>query len=317
MQNVDTNPILKTTTKKSKNIKQYIPLYMLAVPALVYLLINNYLPLYGMKLAFTELDYSKGVFNGNFVGMKNFKFLFQNDSAWIMTRNTVLYNLLFIIVGTVFGLSMALLFSELKNKIAEKFYQSVLLVPYTISMVIVSYLGFAFLSSDTGFINHSILQPLGIKPISWYMEPKYWPFILLFVNQWKGIGYGILMYMARIMTISDEFYEAAELDGATKWQQIRMITLPLLKPVIIMMLIMSVGSMFRSDFGLFYQIPMNSGALYNVTTTIDTYSFNALMKVGDITMSSATGVYQSVVGFILVILANAFVRKVDRDNSLF
>ena len=308
---------MKTTGKKKTNWRKYIPLYVMALPAITYLIINNYLPLYGMQIAFRELDYAKGVFSGDFVGLKNFEFLFASNDAWIMVRNTVLYNLLFISFGTTFGITVAILFAEIKSKIAVRLYQSAVLIPHFMSMVIVSYLTFAFLSSENGFINNTILRILGVDAVSWYATPKYWPFILLFINTWKGIGYSILMYTARLLTISDEYYEAAKLDGATKWQQIRNITLPLLKPAIIMMLILSIGRMFYSDFGLFYQIPMNSGALYSVTQTIDTYSFRALMSLGNITMSSATGVFQSAVGFVLIVIANWVVGRFSRDNALF
>lgn len=303
--------------KEKKNIRRFLPLYVMALPALLYLLINNYLPLYGMQLAFRELDYSKGVFRGKFVGFKNFEFLFKGGDAWAMTRNTVLYNLLFIFVGLVFGLTVAILFNEIRCKLAAKFYQSAVLIPYFMSMVIVSYLGFAFLSSETGFINNTILKLFGKDPISWYSEPKYWPFILLFINLWKGLGYNLLLYTARLLAIDGAYYEAATMDGATKWQKIKYITLPMLKPAIIMSLMLSLGRMFYSDFGLFYQIPMNSGALYNVTNTIDVYAFRALMKLGDITMSSATGVYQSFVGFILLLGANLLVRKFSKDDAIF
>ena len=185
------------------------------------------------------------------------------------------------------------------------------------SMVIVSYLGFAFLSSETGFINNTLLKFFGADPVAWYSEPKFWPFILLFINIWKGMGYSLLMYTARLLAIDSTYYEAATVDGASKWQKIRFITLPLLKPVIIMMTTLSIGRMFYSDFGLFYQIPMNSPTLYSVTNTIDVFSFRALMKLGDITMSSATGVYQSVVGFVLILIANFIIRKFSRDNALF
>jgi putative aldouronate transport system permease protein len=317
VQSVKTTRNLKPKEKKKVNLKQFYPLYLMALPAVIYIIINNYMPLYGIQLAFRELDFSTSIFKGKFVGLDNFKFLFATKDAWIITRNTVLYNLLFIITDMVVGLSVSILFNEIKNKALRKFYQSAMLIPYVISMVIVSYLAFAFLSNETGFINHSILKPLGIEPISWYQEPKFWPFILLFVHNWKGIGYSILMYTARILSISDEYYEAAEIDSATKWQQIRYITLPMLKPVLFMILILAIGRMFYSDFGLFYQIPMSSGALYNATNTIDTYSFRALMKVGDVTMSAATGFYQSVVGFILLIAANATVRKLSKDDSIF
>ncbi len=303
--------------RQKRKWKKYIPLYMMALPALAYLFINNYMPLYGMQLAFRELDYSKGIFSGKFVGLKNFKFLFSTDDAWVMTRNTVLYNLLFIVAGLVFGLTIAILFNEIRCKLASKFYQSALLIPYFMSMVIVSYLGFAFLSSETGFINNTLLKFFGADPVAWYSEPKFWPFILLFINIWKGMGYSLLMYTARLLAIDSTYYEAATVDGASKWQKIRFITLPLLKPVIIMMTTLSIGRMFYSDFGLFYQIPMNSPTLYSVTNTIDVFSFRALMKLGDITMSSATGVYQSVVGFVLILIANFIIRKFSRDNALF
>jgi putative aldouronate transport system permease protein len=296
---------------------KYIPLYIMAMPALVYLFINNYLPLFGMQLAFRELDYSRGVFNGTFVGFENFKFLFATRDAWIMTRNTVLYNLFFIVVDMVIGLTFAILFNEIKSKWASRLYQSVTLIPYFISMVVVSYLAFAFLSASNGFINNTVLSFFGQEPVTWYSEPKYWPFILLFVHVWKGIGYSVLMYTSRLITINDEYYEAATLDGATKWEKVRFVTLPMLQPVIVMMLVLAVGRMFYSDFGLFYQLPMGSGALYSITTTIDTYSFRALMKLGDITMSSATGVYQSVVGFVLLLTANLIVRKVSAENAIF
>lgn len=289
----------------------------MALPALIYIFVNNYMPLFGMQLAFRELDYSKGVFSGAFVGFDNFKFLFATKDAWIMTRNTVLYNLMFIVIDTAVGLTVAILFNEIRSKFATRVYQSATLIPYFISMVVVSYLAYAFLSSENGFINNTVLRFFGKEDISWYSEAGYWPYILLFVHIWKGIGYSLLMYTARILTINDEYYEAATLDGASKIKKVIHITLPMLKPAIVMMLILSIGRMFYSDFGLFYQLPMGSGALYSVTTTIDTYSFRALMKLGDITMSSATGVYQSVVGFMLILGANLAVRKVSEENALF
>jgi putative aldouronate transport system permease protein len=234
-----------------------------------------------------------------------------------MIRNTVLYNLLFIVVGTVLGLAMAILFNEIKSKKLSRIYQSSVLIPYFISMVVVSYLAFSFLSAENGFINNTLLRAFGKEDVSWYAEPKYWPYILLFIHMWKGIGYSILMYTARLITINDEYYEAATLDGASKWQKVWRITLPMLKPVMIMMFILALGRMFYSDFGLFYQIPMGSGQLYNVTTTIDTYSFRALMKIGDITKSTATGVFQSLVGFILILLANMTIRKISKEDALF
>ncbi|MDD2375309.1 MAG: ABC transporter permease subunit [Eubacteriales bacterium] len=308
---------LAAKKKKKRKLKKYLGLYLMALPAMIYIFINNYMPLFGMQIAFRKLDYSKGVFRGDFVGLKNFEFLFSTRDAFIMIRNTVLYNLLFIVVGTVLGLAMAILFNEIKSKKLSRIYQSSVLIPYFISMVVVSYLAFSFLSAENGFINNTLLRAFGKEDVSWYAEPKYWPYILLFIHMWKGIGYSILMYTARLITINDEYYEAATLDGASKWQKVWRITLPMLKPVMIMMFILALGRMFYSDFGLFYQIPMGSGQLYNVTTTIDTYSFRALMKIGDITKSTATGVFQSLVGFILILLANMTIRKISKEDALF
>jgi len=303
--------------KKKTRWKAYIPLYLMSLPALIYLFINNLLPLYGLQIAFRKLDYTKGVFKGDFVGFDNFKFLFATKDAWVMTRNTVLYSLLFMVVGTVLSIAVAILFNEVRNKIASRIYQTAILIPYIISMVIVGYLAFAFLSSESGFINNGILKVFGKESISWYSEAKYWPFILLIVSQWKGLGYSILMYLTNIMSISTDYYEAAAIDGASRWKQIRMITIPLLKPTFMMLTILSIGGMFYSDFGLFYQIPRNSGPLYSVTTTIDTYVFRALMNQGNVSMSSAAGFYQSVVGFILILGSNLIVRKVSNENAVF
>ena len=195
----------------------------------------------------------------------------------------------------------------------KKLYQSVILLPYMISMVIVSYLCFAFLSPENGFLNNTVLKAFGMQPISWYMEKKYWPFIIILVNLWKTIGYNCIIYLSTIVG----YYEAAAIDGAGKWKQITSITIPLLKPTIIMMTLLSVGKIFYSDFGLFYQVPQNSGALYAVTNTIDTYVYRGLLELGDITMSAAAGLYQSVIGFVLVLVTNLIVRKLDPESALF
>ncbi|QUL53456.1 sugar ABC transporter permease [Paenibacillus tritici] len=287
------------------------------VPGITYLLINNYLPMFGISIAFKNIDYSKGIWNSDWVGFQNFKFLFQSSDAFLITRNTILYNLAFIIIGLIVGVGFAIFLNEIRSKAAAKAYQSIILLPYLISMVLVSYLVFSMLSIETGFLNKTILPSLGIEPISWYNEPKYWPYILVFVNVWKSAGYSCIIYLAAIIGIDPEYYEAARLDGATKWQQIRTITIPLITPIIIMLLILNIGRIFYSDFGLFYQVPMNSGPLYDATSTIDTYVFRGLMQLGDIGMASAAGLYQSIVGFILVIFSNYVVRKLSRDNALF
>lgn len=300
-----------------KQIKKYIPVYVMMLPALVYLFINNYLPMIGTVLAFKEYSVKGGIFGSKFVGLNNFKYLFQTKDAWIITRNTLLYNIAFIILGTIFSIFIAILMSEVRGRWAKKLYQTVTLYPYLISIVVAAYLVNSFLSTDTGFINTTILKPLGIEPVSWYSEAKYWPVILVIVYIWKNFGYHTLLYLSTLLGIDKGYYEAAALDGANLWQQTIHITLPHLKPTVITLTLLSIGRIFYSDFGLFYQVPMNSGALIDITNTIDTYVYRGLMQLGDIGMSSAAGLYQSVVGFILVFTANLVVKKFSADDALF
>ena len=279
-------------------------------------MINNYMPLPGLILAFKKYNARLGIFGSNWVGFKNFKFLFATHDAFIITRNTLCYNVAFIVVNTAVAVAVAIILADLKHGI-KKYYQSIILLPYMISMVIVSYLVFAFLSTENGFINNSILAPMGLEQVAWYMKSQYWPFILVFVNLWKVVGYNCIVYMATIISFDRGYYEAAAMDGASKWQQIRLVTLPMLRPVIILMTLLAIGRIFYSDFGLFYQVPQNSGALFPVTNTIDTYVYRGLLEYGDITLSAAAGLYQSAIGFILVLGTNLLVRKLDPASSLF
>ncbi|MEH7419252.1 ABC transporter permease subunit [Neobacillus drentensis] len=298
-------------------LKRALPLFIMMVPGLIYLLINNYLPMFGLVIAFKDINYAKGIFASDWIGFKNFEYLFSTKDAIVITRNTILYNGVFIILNTVLAIGVAIMLNEIKNKLAKGFYQSVILLPFLISMVIVSYLGFAFLSEDVGYLNKTILPMLGVHEISWYNEAKYWPYILTFINMWKGVGFLCVIYLAAIIGIDQEFYEAATLDGASKWKQIIHITIPSIMPVIIMMTLLAIGKIFYSDFGLFYQVPMNSGAIYDTTNVIDTYVYRGLMQLGDIGMSAAAGLYQSVVGFVLVLISNYIVRKKSKENALF
>jgi putative aldouronate transport system permease protein len=296
--------------------KRWIPFYLMGLPGFVYLLINNYLPMIGLQIAFKDYKYNLGIWKSPFSGLKNFKFLFRTGDAWIMIRNTLGYNILWIFLGIVVGVGAAILLNEIGSKTAKKTYQTVILLPFLMSMVVVAYLVFSFLSPSTGLVNNMITK-FGGKPINWYTESKYWPFILTFVQQWKGIGFGMILYLASILGIDPSLYEAASLDGATRWKQHINVTLPLLKPTIIMLFILNLGQIFRSDFGLFYQVPMNQGAIYSVTQTIDTYVYRALLQRNDIGMSSAASFIQSVVGFLFIILANKVVSKLDKNSSIF
>ena len=303
--------------KKKNVLKEYWPLYLMMLPALLYLLINNYIPMAGMVIAFKKLNFAKGIWASPWAGLKNFKFLFASKDAWIITRNTLLYNVAFILVNMVVGIAIAILITEVRNTKLKKIYQSAILLPFLMSMVILSYIVYALLSAENGLVNNSILPLFHIDPIQWYQKPKYWPAVLIIANCWKGVGYGCLIYIASLIGIDPSFYEAARLDGASKWQEITKITLPSLVPTIITLLLLSIGRIFYSDFGLFYQVPMNSGPLIDVTNTIDTYVYRGLMELNNIGMASAAGLYQSLVGFALVLIANLIVRRLDENSALF
>ena len=315
-----TTTVEGANTKKRmrrRNMRQFIPLYFMMVPGLVYLLINNYLPLFGLTIAFKDVNYTKGILGSDWVGLKNFRFLFQTKDAWIITRNTILYNVVFIVVNTVLAIIIAILLEQITQKIFSKIFQTVLILPSLVSMIIISYLAYAFLSSDNGFVNSVILPGLGLEQVSWYSTPNAWPFILVFINAWKGVGQMSIIYFAAVIGINREYHEAAMLDGASFIQRVFHITLPQMRSVIITMVLLAIGKIFYSDFGLFYQVTMNSGMLYSTKSTIDTYVYRGLIQLGDIGMSSAAGFYQSIVGFILVLGSNLIVRHFDPENALF
>ncbi len=298
-----------------KTKKKYIPLYLMMIPGAVYLIINNYIPMAGLVVAFKKYTVQGGLFGSEWVGLENFKYLFSNDAGKIFF-NTLMYNAVFIVVNLVVGVALAIMIYDVAGKKLKKLYQSSIMIPFLVSMVIVSYVVFGFLSADNGMIN-KVLESLGREGIVWYQEAKYWPFIIVLVNTWKTAGYGCLIYLAGLGGISTSYYEAAVLDGATKWQQIKHITVPCLVPSIVTLLLMNVGRIFYSDFSLFYQVTQNSGALFNVTNTIDTYVYRAMTTAGGIGRSSAAGAFQSVVGFIFVLGANLIVRRLSKENALF
>lgn len=303
--------------KKVKKLIINIPLYLMFLPGAIYLIINNYIPMAGIVVAFKKYNVRKGIWGSDWVGFNNFRFLFETPDAWIITRNTLLYNIAFIFINTIVGIIFAIFICDALSKRMKKIYQSAILFPYLMSSVILGYIVYAFFSQTNGIVNNTILPTLGIDPVNWYSEAKYWPFILVFVNLWKGIGYGCLIYISAINGIDPGLYEAACLDGASKWQQIKSITLPSLVPTIITLTLMNIGRIFYSDFGLFYQTTRNSGMLFPTTNVIDTYVYRGLMEQGNIGMSAAAGFYQSIIGFVLVITANWIVRKISKESALF
>lgn len=304
-----------------KRLKANKELLLLSLPGMIWFLLFAYLPLPGVLLAFKRLTLSNGGFIQSFlqsewVGFSNFKFLFASGDVWKIFRNTVGYNLIFIVLGIVLPIIVALMLNELRSKKWAKIYQSSMFLPYFLSWVVISYCLYAFLNPERGFVN-ATLRSMGKDGVSWYSETVWWPWIIIFMSQWKGIGYNAVVYLASICGIDKTYYEAATLDGASKYQQMKYITIPLLKPVIIILFIMSVGRIFSADFGLFYQVPMNSGALYDVTNVLDTYIYRALTTLGEIGMSSAGALFQSVIGFVLIMLANKIVSKLDNESALF
>lgn len=299
-----------------KKLKRYWPLYVMLLPGTAYLVINNYLPMAGIVVAFKQFNYQKGIFGSPWNGIKNFEFLFKTKDAWTITRNTLGYNLIFIILGTVIAIAVAILLNELTSDRSKKVYQTCLLIPFIISIVVVSYIVYGFFSTESGFVN-KLLEHMGKDRVSWYSDPAWWPLILVTVNIWKNLGYNMVLYYATLVGIDPSCNEAAIVDGATRWQRIWYITLPFLRPTICILTLMSISKIFYSDFGLFYQVPMNSGPLIDVTNTIDTYVYRGLMETNNLGMSAAAGFYQSMVGFILVFAANAVVKKFSEDSALF
>ncbi len=310
-------PRLSKKGMSRSKFKQFLPLYIMLIPGIVYLLINNYLPMFGLVIAFKKVNYQVGIWNSPWCGLDNFKYLFKTGDALIMIRNTVLYNVVFIVVGNAFAILCAIAMDAIKNRFFKRFSQVVILIPYLLSSVIVSYIVFAFLSPKSGFINNTVFGLLGIDPVSWYSDPSPWPVILVIVYIWMNFGYQSILYYSTLIGIDKTLYEAAVVDGAGTWHQIVYVTLPCLKRTIIILVILAIGRIFFSDFGLFYQVPMHSGLLYSTTQTIDTYVYRALLELNDIGRSSAAGFLQSLLGFICVVTANAVVRKVDNESALF
>lgn len=284
---------------------------------LIHVFIFCYIPMFGIIIAFKKYRFNLGIFDSPWCGLENFEYMFKSDVFTRLIRNTVGYNVIWILLGMVFAVSIALLMENVHhNKRVIKIFQSAAFLPKFLSWVVVSYISYTFLSMDTGFLN-KIIEFFGGEKISFYSETKYWPVILTLFNLWKGFGTSALIYYGSMMSIDTELYEAAALDGCTYFKRVWNITLPHLKPTIVMLLILSVGGIFRSDFGLFYYLPQDNGALYSVTDVLDTYITRALRVSGELGMASAAGFLQSVVGFIFVVATNQIVKKLDSNSSLF
>ena len=304
--------------KKSKNplYADSWQLYLLCAIPVLLVFIFNYLPMGGIIIAFKKYTYSGGIFGSDWCGFKNFEFFFQSNDFANITWNTIYMNVIFIIVGTLSALTVGILLYQLTSRKATKVFQTMLITPHFISWVVAAYMLYAVLNPEFGILNN-IRESMGMEPVDPYSDPSLWPGLLTVASVWKNVGMDSVIYYAALMGISQDLFEAADIDGANNWKKIKHVIIPELKTLIIMLTILKIGNIFRADFGLFYQLPQNVGALYPTTDVMDTYIFRTMRVVGNMGMSSAAGLLQSVVGFVLVVTTNAIVRKIDPDSSLF
>jgi putative aldouronate transport system permease protein len=290
-------------------------LYLLGLPGLALLLVFGYVPLFGHILAFEDYRLDKGIFGSQFVGFKNFEFFFASGDWLKITFNTIFLNFLFLVFGLGSALAVALFLNEITTKWLKKLSQSFIFLPYFVSWLVVSMMALQMLKSN-GILNQ-LLGLFGVEPCMWYMKPHAWPTILTVIYVWKFAGYFSVIFLAAITGISPEFYESAQIDGASKMQQIRLITLPLIRPVFIVLALMAMGRIFFGDFGMIYGIVGDQGMLFDTTDVIDTYTFRALRQLGNFSMSAAVVFYQSVLGVVTILASNAVVRKIDADSAMF
>ena len=296
--------------------KDQLELFSMMFPVYLQVFIFCYIPMAGAVVAFKRYKVSKGIFGSPWCGLDNFKFFFKSMDAGRVIRNTLGYNTVFIILGIICAVFVAVLLSMIRSRKSLKFFQTTMLFPHFMSWVVVAYMLVTFLDYKHGMVN-SFLVKLGLEKISWYYEPKYWPFFLVAIYLWKTIGYNSLVYYSSIINVDSALYESGAIDGCNTWQTIRHIMLPMIKPTIIIMAILAVGNIFRADFGLFYTVPQNSGTLISVTDVVDTYVYRMMFVTGDIGIAGAVGLIQSLVGLILVSVVNYLAKRVDKDLGLF
>lgn len=287
----------------------------MCLPAIVYMFCFCYMPMFGVVIAFKDYNYVDGILGSPWVGFEHFKFFFESNEAAVLLRNTILYNVLFILLGTFLKVLVAILLYEITSKLALKTYQTMIILPNFISWVLVAYIGYALFASETGMLN-AILRNMGRDTVQWYSAPEYWPVILTIFEMWKGVGMGCIIYYAALMGVDKSLYEAAEIDGANRFKQITSISIPTILPTICILLIMSVGGILGGDFGLFFQLPRNSGALYPVTDVISTYVYRGLTS-GEMSSTAAIGLFQNAVGLVLTLGTNLFIKKVNPENAMF
>ncbi len=315
-----------TLSKKRPNrfitaYKKQWQFYLLMLPGIILIALLFYSPMFGVIIAFKEYNPVGGILGSPFIDpwYKNFEFFFKSDTARLVTLNTLFYNGLQAVLVTILSVTFAILLNEVTNKFVSATYKGIILLPTFLSWIVIQYVVYGLLSVDKGIVNNFMLL-IGKEEIYWYSEPIYWRFILPFAYIWKNLGYNSVLYFAALAGISTDYYEAAGLDGASKLQQVCHITLPLLRPTVIVLSLLWVGKLFSGglgDWSGFYALPNNAGALYKATDVIDTYVYRSLKTINDYGMSAAVGLYQSVIGFILVLLSNLVIKKIDPDSALF
>jgi putative aldouronate transport system permease protein len=318
-----TRPVVPSetlTVKKPKSLLRSIArnkvLLLMCLPAIVFFIVFSYGPLPGVWIAFTSFNYRDGIFGSEFVGMRNFEFLIQSGQLWQLTRNTLLYNLAFIILGNILQIALAIMLNEIRSKYFKKISQAIMFLPYFISVVLVGVIAFNLLNFDTGAVN-ALIEQTGGDPIKIYSTAGLWPIIIILFQLWQSTGYGSIVYFAAIMSIDNSLFEAAAIDGASAWQRIRYIILPSLKPTFIILLLFSLGGIMHGNFGLFWNLVGNNAALFSTTDIIETSVYRMILSQNNFTSSTAVGLYQSLFGFALVMLANWIVRRINKDYALF
>lgn len=309
---------MKNKKKWFADFRKHKTYYIMLTPMIVFFILFAYLPMPGLYYAFVNYNFLEGL-GSPFVGLRNFEFLFRGGAdsiIWRLTRNTILYNIAFVVLGNACQIAVAVLLKELQRKYFVRISQTLMLMPYFVSMVIVGVITYNIFNYRYGIANN-FLTTLGFDKYDFYMNAGAWPIIIVLINVWKGLGYGVVIYLAAILGIDESIYEAAYVDGASNWKRIRYITLPLLKPTVIMLLLLSVGGILKGSFDFFYQIVGNNGLLLNTTDIIDTYVFRSLAVNFDMGLGSAAGMYQSVFGFVLILVVNAVIKRTSPDNALF
>jgi putative aldouronate transport system permease protein len=310
------NPVARFLKGAWREIRKNWALMLMALPAVVVVFVICYMPMPGIILAFKNYKPGLGIWGSEWTGLKNFEFLFNSGIAWQIIRNTVFLNFLFIIAAQVCSLTMAFMMNEIYHKYIAKVFQSILFFPHFVSWVLVGYFTYAFLNADNGFVN-SVLVKYGMASVNWYAQPTYWIPILVFLSVWKGLGYFTILYLAGMLGINPEYFEAARMDGANKLQEIWYINLPLIRPLVIINVLLAIGRIFYANFDFIWNVTRDTGMLLETTNVIDTYIYRSMAAIGNFNLAAAAGFFQAIAGFILVLLANWVVRKIDNEQALF